>query len=341
MKKRILCYGDSNTYGYIPAGKGERYSSFVRWPKQLQIMLGDAYQIIEEGCSGRTTDLDSPGDEWRNGYSYLKTALYSHKPLDLVIILLGTNDLKEFFHRDETMIASAAGRLVKETVSFLAEKQGYRPEVLLISPPYLHDQAPVGIFGEEFSKGPVEVSHRLSSVFKQTAEETGALFLDAALYVEASVIDGVHFTPEGHGILAYQIRKIIEALWKEEDMNTDQKASVQDFITLCGTDYGERTDHDPAYLPAVNVLREGALQKDQLLTDLYIRFLHALIHTAEKEEKNGYTEYVKNGYVLFRCPADMILSDDYIKQKTDDSDFVTVRRMIPEEVSRLLFRITE
>jgi lysophospholipase L1-like esterase len=94
--KTILCYGDSNTWGYIP-GTGERYASHVRWPGVLQNALGNGYVIIEEGLCGRTTVWDDPIEEYRSGKEYLIPCLKSHAPLDLVVLMLGSNDLKMRF----------------------------------------------------------------------------------------------------------------------------------------------------------------------------------------------------------------------------------------------------
>ena len=93
----VLCYGDSNTYGYIPE-TGMRYPRDIRYPGRLQLLLGEDYAVIEEGCNGRTTIHDDPIDGWKNGLDYLKPCLNSHKPVDIVILMLGSNDLKETFH---------------------------------------------------------------------------------------------------------------------------------------------------------------------------------------------------------------------------------------------------
>lgn len=106
--KTVLCYGDSNTYGYDPSD-GFRYPESVRWTCRLQKLLGDDYRIIEEGCNGRTTVFDDPIESWKNGRDYLKPCLNSHKPIDIVILMLGSNDLKETFHASAKQIAAGAG----------------------------------------------------------------------------------------------------------------------------------------------------------------------------------------------------------------------------------------
>ena len=96
--KTILCYGDSNTYGYNPV-TGGRWSEDIRWTGRLQQLLGDEYKVIEEGCNGRTTMYKAPGEGWKSGLEYLKPCLNSHKPVDAVVMMLGTNDLKMDFVR--------------------------------------------------------------------------------------------------------------------------------------------------------------------------------------------------------------------------------------------------
>ena len=91
--KRILCYGDSNTWGYI-AGSGKRYPHDVRWTGVVQRELGEGYQVLEEGLVGRTTVFDNPFAPWRNGIDYLMPCLITHKPIDLIIVMLGSNDLR-------------------------------------------------------------------------------------------------------------------------------------------------------------------------------------------------------------------------------------------------------
>ena len=110
--KTVLCYGDSNTFGYVPE-TGMRYPRDVRYPGRLQLLLGDEYSVIEEGCNGRTTIYDDPIDGWKNGLDYLRPCLNSHKPIDIVIMMLGSNDLKDTFRLTAKDIAESAGKLAE------------------------------------------------------------------------------------------------------------------------------------------------------------------------------------------------------------------------------------
>src|SRR3989344_5384775 len=130
---RILCYGDSNTWGYGGANKN-RYPANVRWTGLLQDKLDEKYELIEEGLCGRTTDLDDDSSTFvnKNGLSYLPACLDSQSPLDLVILWLGTNDLKSKFNRSAQDIAQAIDHLIETT-------QTVTKKIILISPPHARE----------------------------------------------------------------------------------------------------------------------------------------------------------------------------------------------------------
>ncbi len=215
MRYSILCYGDSNTYGYVPAGNGKRYDEDVRWPALLREKLGEGYAVIEEGCSGRTTDVDPPGEAWKNGMAGLLISLHSHKPVDLIILMLGTNDLKSIFRRDAGAIAESAANVAGEAVRYLAEKQGYAPVILFLCPPRLGEDVEHGVFGGAFDHRSYEVSRQLGPAYKKQAEENGFVFLDTSAFLSPSPADHLHLDEKGHTMLAERllpvIRKIREA----------------------------------------------------------------------------------------------------------------------------------
>ena len=128
----ILCYGDSNTYGYNPVN-GLRYPKDVRWTGVLQKLLGEQYAVIEEGCNGRTTVFEDIAEPWKEGLGYLKPCLNTHKPIDFVIMMLGSNDLKRMFHASAKEIADGAEQLVSIIKEFTKEKQGFMPKVFWFS----------------------------------------------------------------------------------------------------------------------------------------------------------------------------------------------------------------
>ncbi len=191
--KVILCYGDSNTWGWDPVTQ-TRFSASERWPGVLQCELGDEYRVLEEGLPGRTTVWDDPIEGYKNGKHYLIPCLASHKPIDLVIILLGSNDLKMRFSVPAFDIANSAGVLVDIALKSDAGPQDKAPKVLLLAPPPLGQLTE---FGEMFEGGESK-SKRFAAHYQRVAEEHGCDVLDTSQIIVSSDIDGVHFELSEH-----------------------------------------------------------------------------------------------------------------------------------------------
>ncbi|MBO4928139.1 MAG: SGNH/GDSL hydrolase family protein [Clostridiales bacterium] len=231
--KTILCFGDSNTYGYDPK-TGLRYPRNIRWPGRLQEILSSreahdcmksyllamtseteeknitpSYTVIEEGCNGRTTVTDDPIEGWKNGLDYLKPCLNSHKPVDIVILMLGTNDLKEVFHLTAAEIAKNVGILVDTIKEFTREKQGFEPKIILVSPPHIGKSMPRSVFAGAFAPRSIEESVLFAKNYQAVAEEKCCIFFDAAACVEPSEEDALHLTEEAHLTLAEQLAKVV------------------------------------------------------------------------------------------------------------------------------------
>lgn len=215
MEKRILCYGDSNTWGYIP-GTGERYDAETRWTQVLAKELGKDYVIIEEGLSGRTTVWDDPYvPGCRNGRDGLPYALLSARPLDLVIIMLGTNDLP---HTGAYGYSRGLSDIVRRTLhAEVFYKDNSRifpqgPKVLLLSPITLHPDI-ARIRPESPSRDKYGESCRFAEYTEKIAEEFSLPWMDAAQYACASPVDGLHMPPESHIALgkavAQKVRQIL------------------------------------------------------------------------------------------------------------------------------------
>jgi len=202
--KTILCYGDSNTWGRNPATQ-ERYARDERWPGVLRQELGDGYLVIEEGLPGRTTVWDDPIEGYKNGKEYLVPCLESHKPIDLVTIMLGTNDLKARFSLSAYDIANGAGVLVDVVQRSEAGPDGRAPQVLLMAPP------PLGRltgFAETF-EGARRKSRRFSQHYRRVAEEYGCALFDTSNVIVSSDVDGVHLEAEEHRKLGQAVAAVI------------------------------------------------------------------------------------------------------------------------------------
>lgn len=208
--QNILCYGDSNTWGSSLEGHDDgRYPLGVRWTSILQNILGsDNYRIIEEGLGGRTTVSDDPIEgDWKNGRTPLLAILHSHQPLDWVIIMLGTNDLKTRFGKNAHEIALGAKVLVDIVKDQDIGTGGKKPEILLICPPHILDECAEPM--EIFSNAEV-ISKEMPQHYAQFADEAGVHFLNAGLHIKTSDIDGIHWASAEHKKLAEAIAEIVK-----------------------------------------------------------------------------------------------------------------------------------
>jgi lysophospholipase L1-like esterase len=206
--KTIVCYGDSNTHGSNPAGG--RFGVHERWPGVLRDALGTGYWVVEEGLGGRTTVWpDAIEGEHKSGKTHLPVVLESHAPIDLVIVLLGTNDLKMRFGVPAQDAARGVGLLASMVQRSMAGPNGLPPKVLLIAPPSF---APLTGFAEMFLGG-VEKSRQLAGYYREMAQQLGCDFLDAGEVIVSSPIDGIHWEVGEHARLgqavAEKVRKIL------------------------------------------------------------------------------------------------------------------------------------
>lgn len=203
MKKHIVCFGDSNTHGYC-AVTGGRFDEAQRWCCLLQQRLGEDYLVIEEGLSGRTTCFTDPIHEGLNGLDYIYPCLMSHEPVDLLVIMLGTNDTKERFGSSAECIALGMKRLVAKAIATTDCWSGGKPNILIVSPQNIDAKYLDSDVGGTMGRGCAEKSTGLAREFAKTAELMNCHFMDADAAITAPVndIDYMHLTQEGHRQLA-------------------------------------------------------------------------------------------------------------------------------------------
>ena len=194
--KTILAYGDSLTYGANPRPDGLRHAYENRWPSVLEQGLGDNVRVIAEGLGGRTTAFDDgSASSDRNGARILPVLLDSHKPLDLVIIMLGSNDLKPAIHGRAITASYGIRKLIQTVRGHFVNPGEAQPEILIVSPPHLvpTKHAEMGIhFGGEAA---IAESKLMAGYYRTRASEYGAHFFDAADVAHADPLDGVHLDP--------------------------------------------------------------------------------------------------------------------------------------------------
>ena len=218
--RRIVCYGDSNTWGFVP-GTGARYDENTRWTALLQKQLGADYQVVEEGVNARLTGFDDPYRDYLNGVKGLSYSLMASKPIDLLIISLGTNDLKV-----TNVVESQKGLkvLLNKAVNAAAHMDVLTPgdqvfsgetKILVISPIHLGVAIDTDFPDSAFC-GKYRDSLRFAELYKPVCDLFGVEFMDAAEVAGPSSVDCVHMEPESHKALADAVAiKVKEMMEKE------------------------------------------------------------------------------------------------------------------------------
>lgn len=211
---RILCYGDSNTWGYISGSDHQRYGNDKRWTKLLQKLLGDKFEVIEEGLNSRTliSNDQRPGKEGKSGYKYLIPCLDTHDPIDLVILMLGTNELKNAYNKSAEEIGKILEEyFVKTILNRKSQINSNYPKLLLVTPPIVDEYKEYNISNNKYL-GATEKSKKLNSIYENIAKQYNCYFLSNEEFETG--IDGVHLTEESHRKLAELLNEKIKEIFK-------------------------------------------------------------------------------------------------------------------------------
>lgn len=213
--KKVLCFGDSNTNGTKPDRSG-RFDVNERWTGIAQNILGENYYIIEEGLGGRTTNLEhpNPAKPSRNGLEYFKACIESHMPLDILVLMLGTNDLKTVYKRSAEDIKNALGEYLNYLEQYCAARSKTLPKIILVSPPYMNDRAEKFIESMPspgiYDEGSVKKSKELAEHIEKLANDFKCEFFDSAQITETGE-DGCHIDLESHKRLGQALSERINA----------------------------------------------------------------------------------------------------------------------------------
>lgn len=212
--KTIVCFGDSNTHGYNGL-TGGRFSKKERWTGVLANLLGDNYQVYEEGLSGRTTVFDDPLFEGLSGISSLRTCMLTHEPLDLLILMLGTNDVKERFSATPSNIAKGMERLVLKAQQTTDGWGQQTPNILIIAPPPIEEDYANTDIGPDMGKGCAGKSRALAVLYEAVAKRLGCHFLDAGAIggMQMNPCDYMHLSLESHRLLGETLARRIPTLF--------------------------------------------------------------------------------------------------------------------------------
>ncbi len=206
----ILCFGDSNTWGLRPM-IGDRYVKNERWTGILGTLSGGRYNIIEEGLNGRTADETDVEEPYLNGRSYMTGCLLSHRPVDLVIVMLGTNDVKSRYNKSSEQVAESIYLLAKDMRKLLDERQQERVKILLVSPKSIDERVLGDNMFDEYS---IKKSRELGGRLRRMAGKEGWMFLDADESGATLGEDGLHLSADGHIKLAESIFNAIDGKGK-------------------------------------------------------------------------------------------------------------------------------
>ena len=209
-KKRILCFGDSLTWGYDPVNR-VRLPEDSRWPRVLGAKLGDEYEIIEEGQNGRTIASDDPAEGEKNGLKYIGPCMESHTPFDYIIIMLGSNDCKRKFAYSAMDIAGEMQIFLEKVQSYNRYRCNNNFKVILMSPPFIADSIEDSWLGDSFGyKNAAKLSKELPDWYSQLAKMYDCHYFEASKYVKASDADGCHLDGENQRKLGSELATFIK-----------------------------------------------------------------------------------------------------------------------------------
>lgn len=199
--KKVLCFGDSNTYGFIPSSGG-RYGKNVRWTGVLQKILGAEYKIIEEGCNNRTCFAQNPDGKAFTGIKILPELLAAD--LDFVILSVGINDLQFQYDRDLADFSAGIGALIE-----LVKSKSPSAKIILTAPSVIRKNILKSFFAAMFDSESIEKSQKLPEIYEKCAKEKGCIFLDLNKIVKTSDVDGLHYEAEEHGKIAKALAQLL------------------------------------------------------------------------------------------------------------------------------------
>ena len=214
--KNILCFGDSNTWGFIPESIIEsfprRHPHDVRWTGVLARELGEGFKVIEEGQNGRTTVHDDPFALVRNAKAVLPAILESHKPLDLVVLMLGTNDLKNVFGVSPSEIAVGVKVLAQTILTSDAGLSAKPPRLLLMCPPTVGPLSHLPDLEAKLTDA-LNRSQQLPKHYEAVAAALGCAYLNTQEIIAPSPVDGIHLDAAAHQTLGQAVAAKIKALF--------------------------------------------------------------------------------------------------------------------------------
>lgn len=199
--KKILCFGDSNTFGFNPKN-GTRFDKNTRWSGILSFLCKGKYEIIEAGCNNRTCFFDNLLGKELTGYKILPD--YLSQNIDIVILAIGINDLQKSYNATESNLENG----IKTLINIVKDKLP-KSQIIVISPPIIQEEILNSFFKELFDVDSLDKSHILRKIYKEVAVQNNCLYIDTEQITKTSIIDGLHYDKDGHNKLANAIFKML------------------------------------------------------------------------------------------------------------------------------------
>ena len=214
----ILCFGDSNTWGYDAVTEG-RFPKEKRWPTILQENLGMRYEVTPDGMNGRCTIFCNPGYDYTCGLDTLPAELAANHPVDMIIFMLGTNDciFSDFYEINEETVAYGMEQIIKKVEEKSDEIQGFEPEMIIVVPGALRKPDEQTIREVSFKESGREYSEKLAPLYEDIANRHHCGFIDGTELLEVSPLDCVHLTENGQKTLADLLTDYLQNKAKETE----------------------------------------------------------------------------------------------------------------------------
>lgn len=213
VHQNVLCYGDSNTWGYDPDSRG-MYPYEKHWTTILSQKLGDQYTVLAEGEVGRMTKYGWEDSAYLNGVGELPVVIGTHFPLDIVILMLGTNDClrNDLYGISADDIQDGMEQLINITNDRCQYFQGYKPKIIIVVPGAIRPREEIRDPGPDVTDEAVRLSHEIAPKYKELARKHHCAFIDGSDTFEVSDLDGVHLTEQGNQTVAEAVYEVINSL---------------------------------------------------------------------------------------------------------------------------------
>lgn len=199
--KKILCFGDSNTFGFNPEN-GKRYDEKTRWSGILKSTLSGKYEVIEAGCNNRTAFCDNPTGEEFTGIKAIKK--YLTEDINILVLSIGLNDLQKIYNTNPIDYDEGIRNIIK-----IAKNTNPDIEIILTSPSVINENILKSYFAQLFDESAIKKSKELLNIYQNIANKTGCKFIDLEEVAKASNIDGLHYSKEAHKKIATAILNTI------------------------------------------------------------------------------------------------------------------------------------